>query len=433
VKPLGLILIETEVNKYSINALAGIIEFLDFKEVELFIIKCSTREDYSKVVSKIREALSEYKVVVVGFSFCTPELWESFSLISALKKEFEAEKDRFFVIAGGPHPTGDRERTLLSGVDVVFVGEAEYSFSEYIKAILRGESIKKIKGIAFKEGNKVVFTGIPKQVNLDEYPPISFKYNRIGPIEITRGCPYGCFYCQTTRIFGSKVRHRSLEVVLKYVERMLERNLKDMRFITPNAFSYGSEDGKKLNLEALEEFLKTLDTIVRKRGGRVFFGTFPSEVRPEHVTEETLGLLKRYTDNKSLIIGAQSGSDRVLKLCNRQHTVEDVIRAVKLCVKFGFKPKVDFIFGLPGETKEDIEATIEVIEKLIGMGAVIHAHTFMPLPQTPFAKEPPGKISPQVLRLINRLIGKGLLFGKWQEQEKLAEKISAYFRENHGF
>ncbi|NPA39105.1 MAG: TIGR04013 family B12-binding domain/radical SAM domain-containing protein [Thermodesulfobacteria bacterium] len=428
-KPLALVLIETDVNKYSINALAGVVEVLSLKELDFFVFRHDSKDSVSELILNLKNLLEEYKKVIVGFSFCTPELWESYNLISRLKEEFRREKERLILIAGGPHPTGDRIGTLRAGIDVVFVGESESSLSEYIKAILKGDSIEKIKGLVFKDGDRIVFTGMPRQINLDEYPPLSFKYDRIGPIEITRGCPYGCFYCQTTRIFGAKVRHRSLEVILECVEKMVKRNLKDMRFITPNAFSYGSKDGKVLNLEALEGLLKELDKLVRKRGGRVFFGTFPSEVRPEHVTEETLLLLKKYADNKSLIIGAQSGSDRILKLCNRQHTVEDVIRAVKLCVKFGFKPKVDFIFGLPGETEEDIKQTIDVIERLIKLGAVIHAHTFMPLPQTPFAKKPPGRIKPEVLKLINKLLGKGLLFGKWQEQEKLAEKISSYLRE----
>jgi B12-binding domain/radical SAM domain protein len=205
---------------------------------------------------------------------------------------------------------------------------------------------------------------------------------------------------------------------------MIKHGLKDIRFITPNALSYGSEDGIKLNLKAVEELLSSVKKIKGVR--RVFFGSFPSEVRPEHVTEESVELIKRYADNDNLVIGAQSGSDRILKLCGRKHTVEDVYRAVKIAVKNGFKAKVDFIFGFPDETEDDIKQTINFMEELTKLGASIHAHFFMPLPKTPFAAKKPKPVDLKLLRVINKLTGKGLLFGNWKQQEQLAFKIYDY-------
>ena len=57
---------------------------------------------------------------------------------------------------------------------------------------------------------------------------------------------------------------------------------------------------------------------------RLYFGTFPSEVRPEHVSQEALAVLKKYVDNDNLIIGGQSGSDVVLKHSKRCHDVEAI-------------------------------------------------------------------------------------------------------------
>jgi radical SAM superfamily enzyme YgiQ (UPF0313 family) len=189
-----------------------------------------------------------------------------------------------------------------------------------------------------------------------------------------------------------------------------QRGLRDVRVISPNAFSYGSPDGKTLNLPALESLLSTLRQTLG-RDGRLYFGTFPSEVRPEHVNEATLELVKRHANNESLIIGAQSGSDKMLEHCGRGHSVADVVSAVARTVAAGLKPHVDFIFGLPGEREEDRRDTLEVIQELVALGALIHAHTFFPLPQSRFAEEPPGTVERGLRPFIRELIRNGVLYG----------------------
>ena len=71
--------------------------------------------------------------------------------------------------------------------------------------------------------------------------------------------------------------------------------LRDVRFISPNAFSYGSINGRKPNIRAIEELLEGIRGIIGPKG-RIFFGTFPSEVRPEFVSEDILEVIKKYVN-----------------------------------------------------------------------------------------------------------------------------------------
>ena len=142
----------------------------------------------------------------------------------------------------------------------------------------------------------------------------------------------------------------------------------------------------------------------------------------------SISLLKKYAANDNIVIGAQSGSQKILDLCHRGHTVVDVYNAVKSSVKAGFIPNVDFIFGLPGETEEDIFLTIKTMKDLVNLGARIHAHTFMPLPQTPFSKANAGTIDTKIQKIINELVPKKIIHGNWKEQEKLAKKIALYLQ-----
>jgi radical SAM superfamily enzyme YgiQ (UPF0313 family) len=160
----------------------------------------------------------------------------------------------------------------------------------------------------------------------------------------------------------------------------------------------------------------------------LYFGSFPSEVRPEHVNPATVELVTRYANNDNLVIGAQSGSERMLKLCRRGHTVADVFSAVSATLAAGLIPQVDFIFGLPGETLDDMHCSIAMIQELAAMGALIHAHTFMPLPQTGYAKEPAGRIHGRLRVIIKELIRKGSLHGIWHKQERVAQRIAHYLQ-----
>jgi B12-binding domain/radical SAM domain protein len=223
-------------------------------------------------------------------------------------------------------------------------------------------------------------------------------------------------------LFGARPRHRGIENICSSVALMRQNQMFDVRFVSPNAFSYGSSDGHALNLPALRELLAGMRRAIGAQG-RLFFGTFPSEVRPEHVTEETVALIREFAHNDNLVIGAQSGSPRLLDACRRGHAVEDAVRAVKFTLKAGLKANVDFIMGLPGETDEDAAQSIELIRSLARMGARIHAHAFIPLPQSGFANQAPSPVSKHWLGLLRQLTPVGGVYGQWQSQLKLAHKL----------
>lgn len=198
--------------------------------------------------------------------------------------------------------------------------------------------------------------------------------------------------------------------------------MKQVRLLSPNAFSYGSPDGHQINLQAMEVMLSGLKRILGPQSF-IFFGGFPSEVRPEFVSRDTVDLILKYAANRRLVIGAQSGSDRMLKACHRGHTVSQVYAAVETLCAMKIEPVVDFIFSLPGETKEDAQATLKMMRELAAQGAKLHAHTFMPLPGTKFEHEKPRKVREEIRQAVLReFIPKGALFGQWEKQERVVRR-----------
>ncbi|MHA1688384.1 MAG: TIGR04013 family B12-binding domain/radical SAM domain-containing protein [Promethearchaeota archaeon] len=422
IKDTPVILYHERVNKNSWNALLAAIEtehVLEGKSMDLLII-----ESQWELLQKINELLRTHALIHACFSLFTSQFFEIKWLVKNLKRKYGKKLQ---LIAGGPHPTGDPRGTLDIGFDIVVRGEGEKIFPELLKHIKNNEDIKKMKGISFiNEQGKYQSTGKRPLIRLDDYRSFpKHQFKRFGPIEITRGCPHCCYFCQTPHIFGTKPRHRSIESIYEHVDDLVEqfKDHTDVRFVSPNAFSYGSNDGKKMDLDKIEELLRTTKEHLPKKG-RIFFGTFPTEMRPEHVIPATLDLIKKYVFNDNIVIGAQSGSQRILDSCNRGHSIEDIRKAVELTIKYKLGATVDFIFGLPGENEKDVEETIKLMKDLTKLGAKIHAHSFMPLPQTVFSSKAPGLLNKNLLKVIEKLTSNGNLFGSWKKQAQLAKRFS---------
>ena len=420
-KKVAFVVYYQKQNIYSFNALIAAIETdhrLD--DIEIYFIR-----GFENLYNKLEEIIDSHTITILGISFFTTQLWEISDLIKSLRDKYE---NKVIFIAGGSHPTGDPDGTLKMGFDLVVRGEGEETLIEILNNVKNDESLNEIEGIAyFGKDDTLILTKKRKWIDLNKYPPLPSKHVKYGAIEITRGCPYVCYFCQTPYIFGTAPRHRSIKSICDAVRIMKEYEKTDIRFITPNAFSYGSQDGKRLNLPAIEQLLINIKEIIDPEG-RIYFGSFPSEVRPEHVTEKTLGLVLKYAANDNIVIGAQSGSQKILNSCNRGHSVDDVYNAVKLTIKAGLIPIVDFIFSLPNETDEDVNFTINFMKELSDVGAKIHTHTFMPLPLTVFANETVKKINEKTKRIISELNSKGLVYGDWRKQEKIAKNIASYFK-----
>jgi B12-binding domain/radical SAM domain protein len=367
---------------------------------------------------RLRTLAGQADCMVVALSFATADL----PGVTALLAELRALEPALSIVAGGPHPSARPAEMLRLGVDAVVVGEGEAVLPALLERLQSGEPLAGLPGVAVLDADGRLIQGVrPQLVNLDAYAPFGVEHQRFGPVEITRGCPSACAFCQTSFLLGGKMRHRSAEACVAWVRRAMEWGYSYVRFVTPNAFAYQSEDGgRTANLDAIERLLREMATLVGKE--RVFFGTFPSEVRPETVTPQAVALVRRTCGNDNLVFGAQTGSERLLQALHRRHTVADVYHAAEAIVAGGLRPIVDLIFGLPGEEAEDVAATLRLMEDLAAMGAVLHTHTFMPLPGTPLEGAPPGRVDPALHPILDRLASQGHQIGQWRKQEAIAQR-----------
>jgi len=318
----------------------------------------------------------------------------SLNSITAVRLQEEIAGADCITIAGGPHPSACYAE-VATYADYVIVGEGEHTLPALLRHIEHGGN-SLIPGVANREG----YFPADTTVLLDAFPPFSTMK---GYTEITRGCPQGCFFCQTPRLFGCGMRHRSIDAIVASASRH-----RDQRFVSPNAFAYGS-DGIHPRMDKVEKLLARLR-------GMVYFGTFPSEVRPEFVSDTALALITRYCANTRIHFGGQSGSDRVLQRIHRGHSVGDIVHAVELSREHGLTPVVDFILGFPFESDEDQQETLHLIRWVVRHGQV-HLHTFLPLPGTPLEGIAPRPLIPEAHQILGRLSLQGKLTGFWGGNE----------------
>lgn len=373
------------------------------------------------VVAAITKALVAPDArVLVGWSFYSPDFVLMRDELQAVRAR--VADARVLHVVGGVHAAAEPEATLRAGWDLAAIGEGERLVRDLVLCLGDGGEPRSVPGIAsLTSDGQLRKNGRAERIVLDDFPPFGPAHDRFGPIEITRGCIYACRFCQTPYFAGANFRHRSVANVREWARYLVGRGFRDFRFLTPTSLSYGTATAEP-DLAAVEALLAG----VREEIGperKLWFGTFPSEVRPEHVSDASLRLLKKWVSNKALIVGGQSGSDRVLAASARGHDAAAVERAVVLCVEHGFVPHVDFLLGLPEETPVDVEATLQLMDRLVARGAKVHGHTFLPLPGTPFRKAAAGALTDEVRRRLRNLASKGQLYGQWEQQEATAQQM----------
>ncbi len=282
----------------------------------------------------------------------------------------------------GAHVTSLPRQTLTSYSDVEYVctNEPEDSILEWIKTIESRGDLSKVLGIGYKQdGKSIVNQKRPMTRDMNHLPiplheilPFK-KYNLpfIGPqytfVFISRGCPYRCIYCRSPVLWNRKVKFRDLELVmeeLRYLKRIGIKNV----FFHADVFTLNKVWVKKMCEKMIEEKLG-LHWICNSRA--------------DTVTPELLKLMKQ-AGCSLIMYGFESTDPTVLKNCKKDYTSDKIYDAVKWTHEAGIKIWAYFIIGLPGETWDSVNKTLE--DSLRLPFDIVNFSVAAPYPGTEFFK-----------------------------------------------
>jgi anaerobic magnesium-protoporphyrin IX monomethyl ester cyclase len=271
------------------------------------------------------------------------------------------------VVVGGWHPSYVPDSMLQHPeIDYVVLGEGERAMTELATHITKGEderAVAAIAGVAYRHEGKIAKTA-PKFISdLDQIPfparhllPMHLydrviEFLRAKPVDtmnVIRGCPFNCVYCETRKLWGQTCRAFSPSRVVDEISHLVTNyGTKGIYFVGDN-FTIQ----KKRTIE-LCDLVKESKLDVE----------WVCDTRADMISRDLLGKMKE-AGCKTIWFGVESGSPRILQKINKGITPEQTTQAFKLCREEGIQIACSFILGIPGETANDMEATFKFAKKL---------------------------------------------------------------------
>ena len=304
---------------------------------------------------KLKRALDAFQPDIVGSTSVTMNFLQAAEILKTVK----SYHPQLITIMGGPHVTFDYENVLrtIQSIDIIVLGEAEKTLTSLIPNIKNRKLWQTVPGIAFLE-NDCVITTQPQNLikNLDDLPlPARHllnipKYHTLGfPISIitSRGCPNQCIFCQGRRMVGQKVRYRSVEKVVDEIEILMNLGF-DLINIADDLFT--------VNKERVIAFCQ----LIKDRNLSFVWSAFS---RVNTVDSDILREMKS-AGCYAVSFGIESGNQEMLKRIRKGITLNQARYAAKCCKAEGIRTHASFMVGLPGETLETLNDSLNFAESL---------------------------------------------------------------------
>ena len=261
-------------------------------------------------------------------------------------------------------------------VNLGMVGDCEESFPLLIQQILKGRDIKGIPGLIYEDTYGLISTGFP-DLDLKKLPLQSrdfidneryFREGGMGSIETKRGCNQGCIYCVDPLIKGRKIRLRPPEHVVWELKRLLQKGINYVH-ICDSEFNLPPEHAERICQEIIKEKLHT------KLHWYAYCSPSPFSGK--------LAFLMHKAGCAGINFGVDSGNDRMLKRLGRSFTSREIEETARFCQRYGIVFMYDLLLGGPGESKETLRDTIELMKRVnphrVGVAIGVRVYPGTPL------------------------------------------------------
>lgn len=330
------------------------------------------------VLQDVKEFAPDLIVVDCNFSSLSNDL----KITGLLKESLPGATT---VIVGPPASQYPQKILNNRGIDIVARYEYDFSLLDIAGALENGSKLKDIRGISYKQGDEVIhnpdrsfatsddLNRMPfvsqvykKHLNIKDYFLSESLYPEV-QIFTGRGCPFHCTFCSWPETFsGRQYRARSPQSVLdelEYIKKELPE-VKDVRL---------EDDTFTVEPERIKQFCQGIES----RNLKV---NWTCQARAD-LDYETLRMMKK-AGCWLIVVGYESGNDEILKNIRKGITTQQARRFTRDAKKAGLMMLGDFIIGLPGETKETAQKTIDFAKKL--KPNLLQVAVAMPVPGTEF-------------------------------------------------
>lgn len=346
----------------------------DLPGVDICIIDMNVDE---LSLEDIERLIAKESPDMVGFSVLT------FNLLNCMEVSKIVQKcsPRTKICFGGWHPTlYPRETLAFDFVDYIVIGEGEWTFRELVKIYQEKSSpleqeLSGINGLGYKTSDGRFIINPPRAVvtNLDDLPLPAYdlvdatKYSHllacsghVVNIMTSRGCPHKCVFCDLRR---TPYRYRTPNNILEEIQFWVKKGVKEF-FIQDDNFT--------INRRRTIEFCRLLT-------GADLDIKYKISSRVDYIDDELSEYLRK-SGCYRIYFGVESGSQRVLNYLEKGITIQDIKKAFQSAQKFGIDCCAYIMIGVPSETKQDIDMTMQLIKDI--KPDHLHCSICTPMPKT---------------------------------------------------
>lgn len=361
-------------------------------------------------IDQIKERISDNSPDIIGISALFSNLVESAHNIARLAKEVNP---KIKVVLGGNHisnsvldyqyaqrvPDSNIPQRILDmedeNIDYSLIGESDFGFADLVDSILNNQDVSNIPGIVMRKRNLkegYIINDFLRVNDLSNLPNPARelvdmeKYFQIGSFHLeespskrvvnvlaSRGCPENCSFCSTPQMWGNKIRWRKIEDIVKEIAGAKnDYNVGEIQF---------EDDNITANLPNLLRLCSKLEKI-----GLPW--SLPNGTKANYHISSQLEMYKAMHDSGcyQITLACESGSQRVLdKIIGKNLRVEQIKPTIDNIKKAGMFIHTFWMLGLPGETYEEMQKTIDFA---MTTGADSYSFAiYNPLPGTPKYRE----------------------------------------------
>ncbi|MBN2244269.1 MAG: radical SAM protein [Candidatus Aminicenantes bacterium] len=371
--PSSLLILQKHTYHYGLGIMSAVLKENGFETDLLTLLRLDRKA--------IRKKIREFQPDLIGLTVTSQQFSFSENITEFIHSEFGIP-----IIWGGVHCTVRPEECIqVQGVSAICIGEGEEPLLDLVKSMERsGSDIFSDLSIAnfwFKKGDEIIKNPVRcLQEDLDSLPfcdreLVDFQallnYHKYLEIRCSRGCPFQCSFCVNAsyqnlyRNKGRYYRVRSHESILEEIDQLVNRykNIKTVIFddelICVN---------KKWTLGLLDKYKQRFDY------------PFNITVRADLVTEDFMQALRDAGCNL-VMMGVENGDEYIRNtILNKGVSEEQIIQAAEIIKKVGIKLWTFNMVGVPYETRETIEKTIELNKRI--KPDVVFVSVFYPFPGT---------------------------------------------------
>ncbi|MFL6388892.1 MAG: B12-binding domain-containing radical SAM protein [Terriglobales bacterium] len=359
------------------------VDVVDSDLLAFDFIRCGEFDRGTSFAQYVAAHLAESKADVFGFGTICSGYPATIRMAEELKKLCPKTP----IVLGGPQASVVDVPTLakFDFIDYVLCGEADSSMIEFVRCVASESDMNAVPGLTHRRHggihrNVVVLPLLNMDlVRLPAYHlhPYTERLRSI-PLEIGRGCPFGCSFCSTNDFFRRKFRLKSPQRVMEEMDWIAERYHPEFFDFVHDMFTV---DRKRV-VAFCEAFIAS---------GRNY--KWGCSARTDCLDPELIDLMAE-AGCAAIFFGIESGSSKIQKVIGKRLDLEEAARHVRLCADRGMTTTVSCIIGFPEEEDSDLRSTIQFVgESLRSRKSLPQVHILCPLPETPLHKRFRGKLA----------------------------------------